>query len=124
MIDDIGRPGRPMADYVRVIRRGWWIVLATLVLVTAVTYFVSSRQAPLFQATADDLISAPDLTNPNQKRLRERELSSTSRRRRRSLRASRSRPRRSQAGAGHHDMTPRKLLKASTVTADPIATIV
>ena len=58
MIDDIGRPGRPMADYVRVIRRGWWIVLATLVLVTAVTYFVSSRQSPLFQATADDLISA------------------------------------------------------------------
>ena len=52
MIDDIGRPGRPMADYVRVIRRGWWIVLTTLVLVTAVTYFISSRQAPLFQATA------------------------------------------------------------------------
>jgi succinoglycan biosynthesis transport protein ExoP len=64
LIDDTGRPGRPMADYVRVIRRGWWIVLATLVLVTAVTYFISSRQAPLFQATADDLITTLDLNNP------------------------------------------------------------
>lgn len=123
MIDDIGRPGRPMADYVRVIRRGWWIVLATLVLVTAVTYFVSSRQAPLYQATADDLISAQDITNPNQKQSASANSQYVS-----TQAAIASSP----AVAAEalklvpdiHDMTPRKLLKASTVTADPIATIV
>jgi tyrosine-protein kinase len=123
VIDDIGRPGRPMADYVRVIRRGWWIVLSTLVLVTAVTYFVSSRQAPLYQATADDLISAQDITNPNQKQSASANSQYVS-----TQAAIASSPAVAAAALklapDIHDMTARKLLKASTVTADPIATIV
>ena len=61
MIDDIGRPGRPMADYVRIIRRGWWIIVATVLIVAAATYAVSSRQKPSFQANAQDLISAQNI---------------------------------------------------------------
>jgi len=112
-----------MADYVRVIRRGWWIVLSTLVLVTAVTYFVSSRQAPLYQATADDLISAQDITNPNQKQSASANSQYVS-----TQAAIASSPAVAAAALklapDIHDMTARKLLKASTVTADPIATIV
>jgi polysaccharide biosynthesis transport protein len=123
VIDEIGRPGRPMADYVRVIRRGWWIVVATLVLVTAVTYFVSSRQSPLFQATADDLISAQDITNPNQKQSASANSQYVS-----TQAAIASSPEVAAAALKLvptiHDMTARKLLKQSTVTADPVATIV
>ena len=124
MIDDIGRPGRPMADYVRVIRRGWWIVLATLVLVTAVTYFISSRQAPLFQATADDLITTLDLNNPSSQH-----TSSGSAQQYVATMAQVAQSEQVAAAALAKvpeitDMTPRKLLKASTVTADPTATIV
>ena len=123
LIDDTGRPGRPMADYVRVIRRGWWIVLATLVIVTAVTYFISSRQAPLFQAQRDDLISAQDITNPRTSKVVRPAPPAVHRDAwRRSLRASRSRPRALELVPDITNMTPRKLLKASTVTADPIAT--
>ncbi len=127
MIDDIGRPGRPMADYVRVIRRGWWIVLATLVLVTAVTYFVSSRQAPQFQATADDVITTLDLNNPTSN---QHTSSGSASAVRRDAGAGRSEPSRSRPRPSRRscriipNMTPRKLLKASTVTADPTATIV
>ncbi|HEX2376217.1 MAG TPA: hypothetical protein VHI30_01570, partial [Gaiellales bacterium] len=66
MIDELGRPGRPMADYVRTIRKGWWIVAATVLLVAGATYFISSQQQPKFQATADDLIVAPTF-DPTQK---------------------------------------------------------
>ena len=124
MIDDIGRPGRPMADYVRVIRRGWWIVLATLVLVTAVTYFISSRQAPVFQATADDLITTLDLNSPSSQH-----TSSGSAQQYVATMAQVAQSEQVAAAAlakvpDITDMTPRKLLKASTVTADPTATIV
>ena len=123
MIDETGRPGRPMADYVRIIRRGWWIVAATVVLVTAVTYFISSRQAPVFQATAVDVISAQDLTNPGQK---SNAGSNTQ------YVATQAQIAQSQQVAADalalvpsiKDVTPRRLLKDSTVTADPSATTV
>jgi tyrosine-protein kinase len=112
-----------MGDYVRVIRRGWWIVLSTVVIVTAVTYFISSRQAPLYQASADDLISAQDITNPNQKQSASATSQYIS-----TQAAIASSPQVATAALKlAHDiknMTPRKLLKASTVTADPVATVV
>ena len=43
MIDDIGRPGRPMADYVRIIRRGWWIIVATVIVVADATCNTGAR---------------------------------------------------------------------------------
>ena len=124
MIDDIGRPGRPMADYVRVIRRGWWIVLTTLVLVTAVTYFISSRQSPVFQATADDLITTLDLNSPSSQH-----TSSGSAQQYVATMAQVAQSEQVASAALAKvpeitDMTPGKLLKASTVTADPTATIV
>ncbi len=124
MIDDIGRPGRPMADYVRVIRRGWWIVLTTLVLVTAVTYFISSRQSPVFQATADDLITTLDLNSPSSQH-----TSSGSSQQYVATMAQVAQSEQVASAALAKvpeitDMTPGKLLKASTVTADPTATIV
>ncbi len=124
MIDDIGRPGRPMADYVRVIRRGWWIVLTTLVLVTAVTYFISSRQSPVFQATADDLITTLDLNS-----LSSQHTSSGSAQQYVATMAQVAQSEQVASAALAKvpeitDMTPGKLLKASTVTADPTATIV
>src|SRR5689334_9004000 len=114
-----------MADYVRIIRRGWWIVVATLVLVTAVTYFVSSRQAPLYQATADDLITTLDLSNPTSNS----HTSSGSAQQYVQTMAQVAQSEQVAAAALAKapkvaGMTPRKLLKASTVTADPNATIV
>jgi Mrp family chromosome partitioning ATPase/capsular polysaccharide biosynthesis protein len=125
VIDDIGRPGRPMADYVRVIRRGWWIVLTTVVFVTAVTYFVSSRQAAQFQATADDVITTFNLNNPTSNQ----HTSSGSAQQYVATMAQVAQSEQVAAAALARvpdipNMTPRKLLTASTVTADPTATIV
>ena len=122
MIDDIGRPGRPMADYARTIRKGWWIVVATVLVVAAATYAFSSRQQPKFQATADDLIVAPTF-DPSQK------LSSSSITQYVNTQASIAQSPQV-AGAALalvpqiKDMTPGKLLTASTITADPVATVV
>jgi Mrp family chromosome partitioning ATPase/capsular polysaccharide biosynthesis protein len=125
VIDETGRPGRPMADYVRVIRRGWWIVVATLVLITAGTYALSSRQSPLYQATADDLITILDLNNPTSNS----HTSSGSAAQYVQTMAQVAQSEQVAAAALAKvpqitGMTPRKLLKASTVTADPNATIV
>ena len=122
MIDDIGRPGRPMADYMRTIRKGWWIVAATVLIVAAATYFVSSQQQPKFQATADDLIVAPTF-DPTQK------LSSSALTQYVNTQASIAQSPQVAAAAlalapQIKDLTPGKLLKSSTITADPVATVV
>ena len=96
-----------------------------MVLVTAVTYFISSRQAPQFQATADDLITTLDLNNPTSNQ----HTSSGSAQQYVATMAQVAQSEQVAAAAlakvhGIKNMTPRKLLKASTVTADPTATIV
>ena len=115
MIDDIGRPGRPMADYMRTIRKGWWIVAATVLIVAAATYFVSSQQQPKFQATADDLIVAPTF-DPTQK------LSSSALTQYVNTQASIAQSPQVAAAAlalapQIKDLTPGKLLKSSTITS-------
>jgi receptor protein-tyrosine kinase len=121
-MDDIGRQGRPMADYARTIRKGWWIVVATVLIVAAVTYGVSSRQQPSFQATADDLIVAPTF-DPTQK------TSSSQITQYVNTQASIAQSPQVAAAAlalapQIKDLTPGKLLKSSTITADPVATVV
>jgi len=122
VIDEIGRPGRPMADYVRTIKKGWWIVVATVLIVAAATYFVSSKQKPSFQATANDLIVAPTF-DPTQK------TSSSQITQYVNTQAAIAQSPEVAAAAlalapQIKDMTARQLLKASTITADPVATIV
>ncbi|MGH3139015.1 MAG: P-loop NTPase [Gaiellales bacterium] len=100
-------------------------MLTTLLIVTAVTYFVSSRQAAQFQATADDLITTLDLTNPTSSQ----HTSSGSSQQYVATMAQVAQSEQVAAAAlakvsDIKNMTPRKLLKASTVTADPTATIV
>jgi Mrp family chromosome partitioning ATPase/capsular polysaccharide biosynthesis protein len=111
-----------MADYVRTIRKGWWIVVATVLLVAAATYFVSSKQQPKFEATATDLIVAPTF-DPTQK------TSSSQITQYVNTQASIAQSPTVAAAAlalapQITDMTPGKLLKASTITADPVATVV
>jgi Mrp family chromosome partitioning ATPase len=122
VIDDSGRSGRPVGDYFRVIRRGWWIVLATVVVVTAVTYVISARQKPNFQATATDVISAP-VFDPNQKTPASalQQYVSTQ-----AVIAQSSQVAEDALKLVPNitDMTSRDLVKASTVTADTSATVV
>jgi polysaccharide biosynthesis transport protein len=61
VIEDSGHTGRPMGDYLKIIRRRWWILVAATVIVTGLTYFLSSLQTPSYQATADVLIGSQDI---------------------------------------------------------------
>jgi capsular exopolysaccharide synthesis family protein len=50
-----------MGDYLKIIRRRWWILVAATVVVAGLTYFLSSLQTPSYQATADVLIGSQDI---------------------------------------------------------------
>jgi len=55
--------GATVGAYMQLLRRRKWVVLAALVIAPAVAYFVTSRQATHYQASADVLLLAPTTTN-------------------------------------------------------------
>ncbi|HET7170315.1 MAG TPA: hypothetical protein VFI18_01650, partial [Gaiellales bacterium] len=113
-----------MADYVRTIKKGWWIVVATVLIVAGATYFVSSKQKPSFQATAQDLISAQNVllsTSQNQSSSKDALFYAATQA---ALANNADIAAQALRDAKITDLSPQGLLKASTVTADPTASIV
>jgi non-specific protein-tyrosine kinase len=50
------RPEMTLRDYWRVVTRRWWIVLAAIIATAAPAIFLSSRQSPIYESSADMLI--------------------------------------------------------------------
>ena len=55
--------GRTLRDYLQILRRHKWVAIAMLVIVPAVSIALTARQEPLYQASADVLLSRQDLAS-------------------------------------------------------------
>ena len=51
------------SHYLRVLRRGAWIVLFTAVIATAAAFYASSRQTRLYRSSADVFLSTQNLAS-------------------------------------------------------------
>src|SRR5688500_18211179 len=50
-----------LADYLSILRRRKWVIIVALVLVPATAYVISARQPPVYQASAEVLLSRQNL---------------------------------------------------------------
>jgi polysaccharide biosynthesis transport protein len=58
-------PQPSLGDYLSILWRRKWLILAVVVIATATTYFVSSRQAAVYEASADLIYERQlDMSNP------------------------------------------------------------
>ena len=60
-LDSSAHTGARLHDYLRVVRRRKWIILQALILIPAAAVALSLRQEPLYEASADVLLSYRDL---------------------------------------------------------------
>ena len=60
-LDSSAHAGARLHDYLRVVRRRKWIILQALILIPAAAVALSLRQEPLYEASADVLLSYRDL---------------------------------------------------------------
>jgi polysaccharide biosynthesis transport protein len=61
-IEGVGRDGATLHDYLRVLRRRKWIILTAVIVVPAVAVAMSMRQQPLYQSTAEVLLTNKDIS--------------------------------------------------------------
>lgn len=121
--DDQRDAGKPAGAYVEALKRGWLIVLAVAVLVPATAYEISARQAPLFQATSEDVIGtqsslSASTQGPNSKDAQYYVATQAA------IASSQTVASLALKIAKVPGMTPDGLLKQSSVSADPTSSIV
>jgi capsular exopolysaccharide synthesis family protein len=108
-------PESGLSQYLRVLRRNLWIVILVTALVTATTYYMTSRQAKIYESSADVFLGTQSLANalgagasqsdPFRQSVTQANLARTIPVARRALRA-----------AGLSDRRPEQLLGNSSVT--------
>ncbi|HEY2788982.1 MAG TPA: polysaccharide biosynthesis tyrosine autokinase [Gaiellales bacterium] len=112
-----------LSDYVGVLRRRMWIPLIAIVVAVGAAYFVSSRETPAYEATAQVNVGANSIQtilNPGAKvssAVVSQELASAA-----STAHTTDVARQALAGAGVHDLTSSQLLKESSVTPSATST--